>query len=339
MKKLLFISSKSSVLHIPIWKAFENFGYEVHFVDFRGHPFLEIGNLAHRALNKLPKKISNYFFEKSYKNVDQLILKRARELKPDLIFATKAKYISLPVVDELRTIAPTANWYVDQMSNWTTIKNVVDHYDYLFNYDRYVIDLLRSKGHKNAYHLPWAGYLEKTAKWPEKKDYKYNIIFIGSYHPTIFPRESSFDGLKELGLNIWGNGSWRDTPLRDCYQGVIEHQQELVQKVYQESKIAIYLDSIYDTVGTGVTLRPFEITAGGSMMLGQVYRQELPELFEAGKEFISFVGTNKLKAKAEYYLSHEEERKKIARAGFERTRSEHTYIDRIKKVLDIINSH
>lgn len=342
-KKILFISSVSSVSRIPLWNAFEYLGFEVYFVDYRGNSILMPGNLIHRAIGRLPQTVKHYLYDKGRRAVDRTILNAAREIKPDYIFVTKAKYIAISTLDELRTIAPTINWYSDMMSNWGSIQAVIDHYDYFFNYDRYVINLLQSQGHKNSYHLPWAGYLQKTDKWPDKKDYKYNITFIGSYHPELFPREASFKGLKELGLNIWGNKEWFNTPLRDCYRGYIMPSkgqgQGEVQKVYQESKIGLYFDSLYDTPGTGITLRPFEITSAGSMMLGQVYREELPELFQAGKEFVSFAGISELKEKAKYYLEHESEREKIARNGFERARNEHTYIDRMKKVFEVVENN
>lgn len=338
-KKVLFISSLVSVFHIPLLEAFKHLGFEVSFVDFRGHPILENGNLIHKISNRMPPPIKEYLNKKGNQSVDQNILREARRIKPDYIFVTKAKHITVPVLDELRTIAPTINWYTDMMSNWITIQRIVDHYDYFFNYDRYVIDLLRKENHTNTYHLPWAGYLPKDAQWPDKKDYKYNITFIGSYHPEIFPREASFTGLKELGLNIWGNKGWLQTPLKDCYRGFITPDQGKIQDVYNESRIALYFDSLFDVPGTGITLRPFEITSAGTMMLGQVYREELPELFEAGKDFISFVGVGELREKAQYYLEHEEERRKIARAGFERTLRDHTYIDRIRKVFEIVENN
>jgi len=336
MKRLLFISSVSSVFHIPLWKAFESFGYEVHFVDYRGHAFLRPGNLIHRALHRLPKSWEASLHAHAHRNIDRRILEIARRIKPDLIFASKAKYVSLEVLDELRTIAPTANWYVDMMSNEATIRKVLPHYDFLFNYDRYVIDQFRREGHTNVYHLPWCGYLEKDAQWPENKEYKHNVVFIGSYHPEIFPRDAELSGLKELGLKIWGRG-WGKSALRDCWQGVLPPVAEKIQAVYKESKMAIYYDSLYDVPGTGITLRPFEITAAGSMMLGQVARSEFPELFEYGKEVIIFDNPEDLKKKIAYYLGHEDERRNVAKAGFERTRNDHTYYNRVGRILDIVS--
>ncbi len=336
MKTLLFISTTSSVFHGPLWKAFEHFGYRIHFVDYRGHAFLRPGNLIHRSLHRIPRAWEALLHAHAHRRIDEEILRVARTVKPDLIFASKAKYVSLEVLDELRTFAPTVNWYVDMMSNERTIRKVLPHYDFLFNYDGYVIKQFRGEGNANVYHLPWCGYLEKTDTWPDKQEREHNVVFIGSYHPEIFPRDAELEGLKGLGLKIWGRG-WDKSALKDCWQGVLPPVAEKIQAVYRKSKMAIYYDSLYDVPGTGITLRPFEITAAGAMMLGQVSRAEFPELFEYGKEVVTFENPGDLKAKIAYYLDHEDERRAIARAGFERTRNGHTYYDRVGRMLNIVS--
>ncbi len=336
MKKILYINTVSSVFNIPFWKAFEALGFEVHFVDWRGHPFLEIGNLIHRTVQKLPEKMRDYLNVQANKKIDERVLEAAKKVKPDYIFVHKAKYIATPVLDELRSIATTINWYPDILNNLGTIERIIDHYDYLFNYDRYMVDLFRGRGYKNFYHLPWAADLDKNAVWPDKRDYKYNVVFIGSYNPQIFPREEELKDLKDLGLHVWGNKAWLKTALKDCYHGFIQPRMDEIQKVYKESKIGLYFDSLYDVPASGVTLRPFEITSGGAMMLGQVFREEMPELWVDRKEYASFNGPDDLREKIAYYLKHEDERREMAKNGFERTRRDHTYYDRIKKIFEIV---
>lgn len=335
-KKVLFISTVSSVFHLPLLKALKAFGFEVEWIDFRGDPILDTENPIHRAAHRLPAGIKKYLYDRAHAEIDRKILAKAQTFKPDYFFVTKAKFISLATLDAMRKIAPTINWYTDMMSNWVTIKKIIGHYDFLFNYDRYVIDLLHKEGHPNAYHLPWCGYLEKDAKWPDKKSYKYNLVFIGSYHPEIFPREAELKELMDLGLKVWGPG-WGKSALKDCWQGIIPPVAEKVQAVYQESKMAIYYDSLYDVPGTGITLRPFEITAAGTMMLGNTFRSEFPELFAFGTETIVFKDVEDLRTKVQYYLDHEEERRAIAKAGFERTRNTHTYHDRIRQIFSIVD--
>ncbi len=52
-------------------------------------------------------------------------------------------------------------------------------------------------------------------------------------------------------------------------------------------------------------------------------------------EYGDFEGLKKL---IEYYLEHPEERKEIQKRGFERTKKDHTYVNRMKEMLDIVFS-
>ena len=84
-KKILFISSVSSVSRIPLWNAFEYLGFEVYFVDYRGNSILMPGNLIHRAIGRLPQTVKHYLYDKGRRAVDRTILNAAREIKPDYI--------------------------------------------------------------------------------------------------------------------------------------------------------------------------------------------------------------------------------------------------------------
>lgn len=66
------------------------------------------------------------------------------------------------------------------------------------------------------------------------------------------------------------------------------------------------------------------------------YQAELPEFFVENKDFVCFDGEKDLVEKTLYYLSHEEERKEIARNGYEKVKRYHTYRIRLEEMLKII---
>jgi spore maturation protein CgeB len=86
----------------------------------------------------------------------------------------------------------------------------------------------------------------------------------------------------------------------------------------------------------GVNLRTFEAAGCGAFQICE-YRTALEELFEIGKEIVIFKNRDDLLEKVEYYLTHPEERKRIANAGHERANRDHTYKERIEKMLQIIH--
>lgn len=84
-------------------------------------------------------------------------------------------------------------------------------------------------------------------------------------------------------------------------------------------------DRVYETTGRG-----------GFLIHPRINGLELD--FEEDKEIVFYEYQNfkELKEKINYYLTHEEERKAIQKAGFERTKRDHTYKQRLKQMLDIV---
>ena len=340
-KKVLFISSEESLFHKPYVKALKSLGLEVFTEDFLGNVIMSRKTIVHKIIRRIPPKIKFYIIKYGRKMVDNKILKKARIINPDFILVSKGKYILTETLDELRIIAPLINWYPETMNNWGTIQGIVHHYDYFFTYDRYVMDLLKGQGNKNVYYLPWGADLDKNAVYPLLTGYKHNISFIGSFNKELYPeREIFLNAIKDLGLNVWGNKAWIDTGLKNYYRGTFTPDSQKIKSLYQDSKIVVHSDLITSIVaGTGITNRPFDVTASGSMLLAHDDRKELFEFFKDGEEFISFHDENDLREKATYYLSNESERIKIAKAGFERTRSFHTFSDRIADLFNVVNNN
>ena len=71
------------------------------------------------------------------------------------------------------------------------------------------------------------------------------------------------------------------------------------------------------------------------------YCPELEDMFDVGKEIVTFEFGNieEVREKLAWYLSHDFEREKVARAGYERGHKEHTFAARIRKILDIVTKN
>ncbi len=78
--------------------------------------------------------------------------------------------------------------------------------------------------------------------------------------------------------------------------------------------------------------RTFEIPAcGGFLLTGRA--DNLGEYYIEGKEAVVFNNSQDLAEKCKYYLAHEQERKAIALAGYQRTLKEHTYEHRFRLIF------
>jgi hypothetical protein len=91
-------------------------------------------------------------------------------------------------------------------------------------------------------------------------------------------------------------------------------------------------------ISNDINYRTFETTGCGTFLLTN-YTPGLEKLFDIGKELVVYNDLNDLDNKVKYYLENEEEREKIAKAGYERSKKDHTYFERSKKLIQIINEN
>lgn len=111
------------------------------------------------------------------------------------------------------------------------------------------------------------------------------------------------------------------------------YMPEEVGRVYSQSRIVFNC-----SIAGDVTMRIFEGTACGAMVLTDSVSNGLDELFEVGREVVIYQDDADLLDKIAYYLAHEEEREAIARAGQRRTLGEHTYQHCVQKILSAVSA-
>ena len=79
--------------------------------------------------------------------------------------------------------------------------------------------------------------------------------------------------------------------------------------------------------------RIFEVSACGGFVMTGKSDDDISEYYVPGKEIVVFDNPADLIEKCRYYLSHDEERDKIAKAGYERTLRDHTYDKRFAEIF------
>ena len=83
-------------------------------------------------------------------------------------------------------------------------------------------------------------------------------------------------------------------------------------------------------------MRLYEATGVGSLLLTD-RKDNLGELFEIGKEIAVYSSQEEAAEMIDYYLKHPSEREIIAKAGQARTLKEHTYKDRMRELMLILD--
>ncbi|MCX5750932.1 MAG: glycosyltransferase [Candidatus Saganbacteria bacterium] len=96
---------------------------------------------------------------------------------------------------------------------------------------------------------------------------------------------------------------------------------------YNQGKIGFVKTSRGD-----IPIRVFETMAMGNfLVMDKVYGMD--QLFEEGKHFIAYAGEEELTDKTRYFLEHDEERLRIARAGRDLVNEKHRMVHRVLQML------
>ncbi len=141
---------------------------------------------------------------------------------------------------------------------------------------------------------------------------KYDIGFVGFV--TFRKRAEMLDRIFKEFPNFWYG------------QRLFEEAAD----IFRKSRI------VFNTAADDdINMRCFEATATGSFLLTEKV-PHLDELFEDGKHLVTYTTMDDAIEKAHYYLAHEEEREKIAKAGMEHTLANHTYKHRLETILKTI---
>ncbi|MBQ7565201.1 MAG: glycosyltransferase [Lachnospiraceae bacterium] len=132
-----------------------------------------------------------------------------------------------------------------------------------------------------------------------------------NYHVTLYTR-SDTSRLKKV----------------DVRGGIRTHTE--MPLVFRYSKIN--LNMTVRPIETGLPLRIFDIMGCGGFVMTN-YQEELADLFTIGEELEVYASLEELIEKCGYYLSHEEEREKIARNGYEAVKKAHTWELRVRQMI------
>lgn len=250
---------------------------------------------------------------------------------------------TLKQIKELGVI--TVLWFVEDYVRFTYWKHVAQYYDFVFTIQKGdCIDEIKKAGAGYVSYLPVAcdPSIHKKISLTKEEQERWGspISFVGAgYHN----RQQFFASMCELPFKIWGT-EWPTCKPFD--QMVQEEGRRLTPaeyiKIFNASKININLHSStekdgVDPDGDFVNPRTVELASSEAFQLVDK-RSLLSEMFEDGKEVVTFTSRDDLLQKIDYYLHHEDERQKIIQNAKARALKDHTYANRVKEILATIYS-
>jgi spore maturation protein CgeB len=282
------------------------------------------------------------------------MLRAAESFKPDAVLVMNGLHVFPPdhleQVDAIRRMGiRTAIWFADDPYLSDETAQIAQHYDYVFTHERACVPLYASLGCKQVHHLPLAAHMELFRPMQVARGYWHDICFIGmGFRNRIRLFDEIAPYLQDKKVMIAGY-NWKRLKRYPIMRRFIHHgwtQVPETVRYYNGAKIVINMHRTNEPgldnrnsrnwPGESINPRTFEMAACGTLQLTDL-RPELKEFYSIGSEIAVFANAQQLIRQIDYYLKHDQERLRMAARGYSRTLRDHSFSNRIEKLLDILD--
>jgi spore maturation protein CgeB len=261
---------------------------------------------------------------------------QVKHYRPDVLYVHDMNNISAAFLREMKSYV---RLIVGQIACSITPGADFSQYDLVVSSLPHYVESFRAQGLESQFLRLGFGSSVLNKISPQADSYA--VTHIGGYGAVHEPRNQLLEALIASGLPVACFGYGTDqlaptSPILNVYRG--EAWGIEMYNIRANSRIVVskHVPSVAGNYANLMTL--YEATGVGSLLVID-HKENLHALFEAGKEVIVYDSTEECAELIRYYLQHEEERKRIARAGQERTLKEHTYYHRMQELLDILTPY
>lgn len=152
------------------------------------------------------------------------------------------------------------------------------------------------------------------------------IAFVGTYTER---RERYLAGLKDLGLEVYGNAAWKRCSLADCYSGAVSYGED----AFSLYRLAAMTVDVLARDGYWLSQRAFDIWGSGGFLLSErVPRMDV--VFGTDDILVTYGTPEELEAAATYYAENPVERSARTTAARNVILKKHTYERRVRSMVD-----
>lgn len=100
--------------------------------------------------------------------------------------------------------------------------------------------------------------------------------------------------------------------------------------VFRQSRINLNISR--RGIKSGIPLRAFDIMGSRGFLLSN-FQADFLDFFVPGEDFVYYESKEDFLEKVDYYLTHEDERQRIAENGYHKVAAGHTYRHRVREIL------
>jgi len=319
--------------------ALEALGHRVSWVDHSPH-YAGYQNLEtirdHRLRLTVQQRLSD--------TLGVISLAHVAEDPPDLVLALSQAPLSMAVLDQLRRKKVlTAMWFVENFRHLTYWQQMVTGYDFWFVMQQAAcLDAFRKAGAKQVSYLPLAAdpaiHQPMTLTPQERHEFGADVSFLGAGYWNrrhILPSLVGHGWTFKLWGNEWDNPGVLEAALQ---RGGARIDTPTSVKIFNATSVNINLHSYtgegFDPEGDGVNPRTFELASCGAFQVVDA-RTLLPALFD--ESMMAVINRpDELLSTVQTYLHEPARRMAMAESSRKRVLEAHTYVHRMKSLLNSV---
>lgn len=282
--------------------------------------------------------------ERWHRQREYALLAAVSRIKPDLILLLKGERISAETLQSLARMAPRSlvTWWVDDPCAFPQFIQSLPVFEHVFIFDRSYLRPLQQAGVRHAHFLPCA--CDETVFRPrplnrsQRSKYRCDVVLVAWYYAN---RAEIVNALREFHVNIWGVG-WNSAEAHASLNGAGRRlirssrfvQDERAASIYSAATIGLNIHNVQSR-DAGLNARTFELLATGTFELTDAI-PGMEGLLVPGREVVTYHSAQEARALSAYYLAHPQERARVASRGRARVLREHTYVHRMRQLLETV---
>jgi spore maturation protein CgeB len=254
--------------------------------------------------------------------------------KPDVLYCQDLSFFPAEVLRELKQ---HVRLIVGQIACPLPPESFLKGYDLILTSFPHFVPRLRALGVSSEYFR--IGFDERVLSLLGNVSKDIGFSFVGGisrHHGGAIPL---FEYLTEqTDMRVFGYGADSlpsASPIRQRHGGEVWGMD--MYRALARSRITLNRH-INVAENNANNMRLFEATGVGAMLLTD-RKDNLHELFEIGKEVVTYSSKEEAAELVRHYLDHPQEAEKIAKAGQARTLREHTYKARMVELTSILSNH
>jgi hypothetical protein len=260
-----------------------------------------------------------------------VVAEQVRRVRPDVLYLQDLTFMP---ADLLRSLKSSVKLVVGQIASPLPPRDQLDPYDLILTSFPHYVSRLREAGLTAEYFR--LGFDPSVLARIGTPDRVHACTFVGG----ISREHSRGVALLELvarnaDVTFFGYGAQTlraDSPILPRHRGPAWGLD-----MYRALGLSrITLNRHIDVAeGYANNMRLYEATGMGAMLITDA-KANLQELFDVGKEVVTYDSAEDAAEKISYYSAHPAERDAIAHAGQARTLREHTYEQRMRELVQIL---